>query len=69
VIKNSVVRLHGGCLVPQSFKLALPSTAQESVSNLVSSMNPEGTYIEWPALPMILSLAPSAEPAVVNVAF
>jgi hypothetical protein len=58
-----------GRLVPQPFKMALPSTARESVSNSVPDMNLEGTDAKWQALLMILSSASSAEPAAVNVAF
>jgi hypothetical protein len=35
VIKNSYLRLKGGRLMPQSFKMALPSMIQESASNSV----------------------------------
>jgi hypothetical protein len=35
VIKNSCIRLRGGRLIPQSFKMGFPSMNAESVSNSV----------------------------------
>jgi hypothetical protein len=50
---SSCVRLRGRCLVPQSFKMALPSTTQELSPNSVQGKQPElgiDEINEWPAL-------------------
>jgi hypothetical protein len=50
VIKNSYIRLCGGQLISRSFKTALPSTIQRSISVIQPGI-PGALTEDWPSLP------------------
>jgi hypothetical protein len=66
VIKNSCIRLRGGRLVPQTFKMVLSSTNIEPASNSVHSHNASGIPIDWPALPESSSMKRESSQATVK---
>jgi hypothetical protein len=66
VIKNSCIRLRGGCLVPQSFKMVLPSTNTEPASNSVHSHNAAVIPKDWPSLPESSSMKRESSQAAVK---
>jgi hypothetical protein len=66
VIKNSCIRLRGGRLMSRLFKMTLPSTTDESVSNSVQGANPTSKCDAWPALPEWSPMKGGAEQYVVS---
>jgi hypothetical protein len=68
MIKNSCIRLRGGRLMLQSFKMTLPSTTNDLASNSVDCNDSAVRFDEWPSLPASQSSKSNSEPAAAKVA-